>query len=131
MGLMTTSDRWTTDELARIDKASELRIASRRPDGTLRPYTTIWHSTLGDALYIRSAHGPGNGWFRRAVASGTGRISAGGVEKDVTFELAEPGIRADLDRALHGKYDRFGPGPVAAITGSDVLETTLKVMPAA
>ena len=122
---------WTTDELTLVNAASELRIASRRPDGTLRAPTTIWHSTLGDALYIRSAHGPENGWFRRALASGTGRISAGGVEKDVTFELADSGIRADLDRALHEKYDRFGPGPVAAITGSDVLETTLKVMPSA
>ncbi len=120
---------WTADELARMNAASELRIASHRPDGTLRPYTTIWHSTLGDALYIRSAHGPENGWFRRALAAGSGRVSAGGVEKAVTFELAEPGIRADLDRALHQKYDRFGPGPVAAITGSDVLETTLKVTP--
>lgn len=122
---------WDTDELRRIDDASELRIASHRRDGTLRPFITIWHSTVGDALYIRSARGPENGWFRRALASGSGRISAGGVEKDVTFEPAEPGIRVDLDRALHEKYDRFGPGPVAAITGSDVLETTLKVMPSA
>jgi len=120
---------WTTDELASINKASELRIASHRPDGSLRPFIPIWHSALDGALYVRSAHGPENGWFRRALASGTGRITAGGVEKDVTFELAEPGIQSDLDRALHAKYDRYGPGPVAAITGSDVLETTLKVTP--
>ena len=120
---------WTADELTKIDAASELRIASQRPDGTLRSYTTIWHSALGDDLYIRSAHGPENGWFRRARTSGLGRISAGGVEKDVAFELADPSIRADLDRALHAKYDRFGPGPVGAITGDDVLETTLRVTP--
>lgn len=121
---------WTQHELDRIDAASELRIASFRADGTLRLYTTIWHRTLGDALYVRSARGPGNGWFRRALFAGRGRISAGGVEKDVTFEIAAPEIRAELDRALHEKYDRFGPGPVGAITGADVLETTLKVMPA-
>lgn len=120
---------WTPDELRRIDSATELRIASERPDGSLRPYATIWHGALGDDLYIRSAHGPKNGWFRRALASGRGRISAGGVEKDVTFELAAPGIRDALDRALHEKYDRFGPGPVGAITGPDVLETTLRVSP--
>ena len=120
---------WTPDELRRIGAASELRVASQRPDGTLRPYATIWHSPLGEALYIRSAHGPDNGWFRRALNSGAGRISAGGVEKDVTFELADPAIRADLDRALHRRYDRYGPGPVGAITGPDVLETTLRVMP--
>jgi hypothetical protein len=120
---------WTADELASINRASELRIASHRTDGSLRPFTTIWHGVLGDSLYVRSAHGPENGWFRRALAAGTGRVSAGGVEKDVAFQIAEPGIRADLDSALHEKYDRFGPGPVAAITGPDVLETTLKVTP--
>jgi hypothetical protein len=120
---------WTDDELRRINAASELRVASMRPDGSLRPFTTIWHSALDDALYIRSANGPENGWFRRALASGTGRITSGGVEKDVTFSLADPAVRNDLDIALHQKYDRFGPGPIAAITGSDVLETTLKVMP--
>jgi len=120
---------WTAEELRRIDAASELRIASERPDGTLRPYATIWHTTLGDALYIRSAHGPENGWFRRALRAGLGRISAGGVEKNVTFELADHAVSAELTAALHQKYDRYGPGPVAAITGTDVLETTLRVRP--
>jgi hypothetical protein len=120
---------WTDDELRRIGDATELQVASLRPDGTLRPYTTIWHARLGDSLYIRSAHGPENGWFRRARRSGAGRIRFGGVEKDVTFEPADPGVRSDLDAALHEKYDRYGPGPVSAITGDDVLETTLTVTP--
>jgi hypothetical protein len=120
---------WTDDELRRIGGADELRVASQRPDGTMRPFTTIWHTTLGENLYIRSAHGPENGWFRRARQAGVGRISSGGVEKDVTFEPADPGVREALDAALHAKYDRFGPGPVGAITGDDVLETTLRVTP--
>jgi hypothetical protein len=70
---------WTTDELRRVADAVELRVASRRTDGTLRPYVTIWHVGVGNALYIRSAHGPSNGWFRRAQQAGVGRISAGGV----------------------------------------------------
>jgi hypothetical protein len=120
---------WTDTELKRIDGATELRISSRRPDGTLRPFIPIWHTAIGDVLYIRSAAGPENGWFRRALRSGTGRIEAGGVAKDVTFELADPSVREALDAALHAKYDRFGPGPVSAITGDDVLETTLRVLP--
>src|SRR3954468_13632392 len=81
---------WTTDELRRVADAVELRVASRRVDGTLRPYVTIWHVGVGNALYIRSAHGPSNGWFRRAQQAGVGRISAGGVERDVTFEPHRP-----------------------------------------
>jgi hypothetical protein len=120
---------WTEDELRRIGEAGELRVASRRPDGTLRPSVTIWQVRVGDAVYVRSAHGPDNGWFRRAKDAGTGRVSAGGVERDVTFDPAPAGVREALDEAYHAKYDRHGPGPVGAVTGSDVLDTTLRVMP--
>jgi hypothetical protein len=120
---------WSEDELQRVGDATELRIASRRADGTLRPAVTIWHAQLGDAIYVRSAQGPDNGWFRRAKNAGVGRISAGGVERDVTFEPAPADVQDALDRAYHAKYDRFGPGPVGAVTGSNVLDTTLRVMP--
>lgn len=121
---------WDESELRRVGAATELRISSRRPDGTLRPAVTIWHAAVGDALYIRSAHGPENGWFRRALRSGAGRVTAGGVEKDVTFELADEAVAPAVDAALHAKYDRYGPGPVGAITGPDAAATTLLVMPA-
>ncbi|GAA5205952.1 DUF2255 family protein [Microbacterium kyungheense] len=120
---------WDEEELRRIGAATELRVSSRRPDGTLRPYVTIWHVGVGDALYLRSAHGPENGWFRRALRAGTGRISSGGVEQDVTFGLADPALGPEVSAALHAKYDRFGPGPVGAITGPDAATTTLVVMP--
>jgi hypothetical protein len=91
---MTT---WTPDELTRIGRADELRIASRRPDGTLRGFVTIWVARSGDEVYVRSAHGVDNPWFRRAVASGSGRIEAGGVTRDVTFEQPEDDVHAGID----------------------------------
>jgi hypothetical protein len=121
---------WDETELRRIGAATELRISSRRPDGSLRPAVTIWHAAVGDALYVRSAHGPENGWFRRALRSGTGRVTAGGVEKDVTFALADPAVKAELDAALHAKYDRYGAAYVRPITGADAAATTLRVTPA-
>ncbi len=121
---------WDEAELRRIGAATELRISSRRPDGSLRPAVTIWHAAVGDALYIRSAHGPENGWFRRAVRSGTGRVTAGGVSKDVTFELADEAVAPAVDAALHTKYDRYGAAYVRPITGADAASTTLVVMPA-
>jgi hypothetical protein len=125
---MTT---WTPDELARIGRADELRIASRRPDGTLRGFVTIWVARSGDEVYVRSAHGVDNPWFRRAVASGRGRIEAGGVARDVTFEEPEEDVHAGIDAALHTKYDRYGPGPVGAITGASAHPGTLRLVPAA
>ena len=120
---------WTEDELRSMHAGTELQIETRRMNGTLRPAIPIWHAVVGDALYIRSAHGPGSNWLRQALRTRTGRVSAGGVRKDVSFERADPSIRAQLDAALHAKCDRFGPGPVGAITGDDVLTTTLRVMP--
>lgn len=89
----------------------------------------IWHVRVGDAIYVRSAHGPDNGWFRRAKAAGVGRISSGGVEKGVRFEPADPGTADDVDATYHAKYDRFGPGPVGAVTGPEARETTLRLVP--
>ncbi len=120
---------WTEDELSRIGEAGELSVATRRPDGTLRPAIPIWQVRVGDAVYIRSAHGPDNGWFRRAVATGLGRISSGGVHQDVTFEPAPPELSEQITATYHAQYDRYGPAPVGAVTGPDVLSTTLRVMP--
>ncbi|HEX6451465.1 MAG TPA: DUF2255 family protein, partial [Trebonia sp.] len=41
---------WTDDELRRIGGATELQVASLRPDGTLRPYVTIWGVQSGSDL---------------------------------------------------------------------------------
>ncbi|MFC4069062.1 DUF2255 family protein [Actinoplanes subglobosus] len=122
---------WTSDELARVGRAEELRVASYRPDGTLRPYVTIWAVRAGDDLYVRSAYGADNGWFRRATASGSGRIQAGGVERDVTFTSAEPGAQAEIDEAYHRKYDRYGPAIVGSVTGPQAPAVTLRLLPTA
>lgn len=63
-GTMMSTNGWTTDDLRRIGGAAELQVASYRPDGTLRPYVTIWTVTTGDQVYVRSdAAVPG--WLRR------------------------------------------------------------------
>ncbi|HYJ66650.1 MAG TPA: DUF2255 family protein [Nocardioidaceae bacterium] len=108
---------WTSDELTRIGGAEELQVASYRSDGTLRPYVTIWTGRAGDDIYIRSAYGRDNGWFRRALASGIGRIRAGGVEKDVIFEEPGDDVHAAVDAAYHAKYDRHGQQIVGTVTG--------------
>ncbi len=65
---------WPAAELERIARADELQIASRRRDGTLRPYVTIWAVRVGGDVYVRSAYGHENPWFLRALRSGEGRI---------------------------------------------------------
>lgn len=120
---------WTDEELTGIGQADELKVASTRPDGSLRPYVTVWVVRAGDDLYVRSAYGPDNGWFRRAQASGTGRVRAGGLERDVTFGAVDSGANAAIDAAYHAKYDRYGPRLVRTVVGPDVHGVTLRLLP--
>jgi hypothetical protein len=123
------SSGWSPQELQRIGDADELQIASRRADGSLRQFVTIWVVRAGDDLYVRSAYGPDNPWFRRATASGTGRIRAGGVERDVTFDRPDDDVHEQLDSAYHAKYDRYGPQIVGPVVGPDAASVTLRLLP--
>jgi len=100
---------WTNEELTRIGDAEELQLASKRSDGSLRPNVTMWVVRAGDELYVRSAHGPSNPWYRRAPASGVGRIRADGVELDVTFASAAPDVHAGIDAAYPREVRRVRP----------------------
>jgi hypothetical protein len=120
---------WTNDELEKVGNAEELQLASIRPDGTLRRYVTMWVVRAGDALYVRSAYGPDNPWYRRAKESGAGRIRAGGLERNVTFADAAPEVHAAIDAAYHAKYDRYGPGIVGTVVGAAAEAVTLKLVP--
>ena len=120
---------WASDELSRLTDEDELGITSRRPDGTLRPFVTIWFVRLDDDLYVRSAYGPENGWFRRAIDAGEGRILAAGVERDVTFESPDPSVAAALHRAYHRKYDRFGAAIVDTVVSADAARSTIRLVP--
>jgi len=120
---------WTDDELERIGGATELRIASRRPDGSLRPFIPIWVVRSGDDVYVRSAYGWDNPWFQRALRSGEGRIRAGGMERDVTFEQPGPEVAEDLHAAYHAKYDRYGPRMVGTVVSPEAARATLRLVP--
>jgi hypothetical protein len=119
---------WSADELARIGPADEIGIASRRPDGSLRPFVTIWGVRLGDDLYVRSAYGHDNPWFQRALRSGDGRIRAGGVERDVAFEVPGADVADGITAAYHAKYDRYGASIVGTVVSPEAARSTLKLV---
>ena len=123
------SPGWTKDELDRVDRATELQLASLRPDGSLSPFATIWMVRVGDDLFVRSAHGWNNGWFQRALRSGRGRVRAGGIERDVTFEQPGPEVATDITAAYHAKYDRYGPAIVGPVASTEAVRSTLRLLP--
>lgn len=120
---------WTSEELAKVGNAEELAIASRRPDGALGPFVTIWVVHNGGDLYVRSVNGRSGTWFRGAMAAGEGRIRAGGVERDVGFEEAASEVYAVVTAAYHEKYDRYGPSIVGTVVSAESATTTLRLVP--
>ena len=122
-------ETWTSGELDRIGRAEELQLTSLRKDGSPRPYVTMWVVRAGDEVYVRSAYGPDNPWYRRAKASGAGRVRAGGVERDVTFAEAGMDAHPAIDAAYHAKYDRYGPAIVGSVVGDKAAPMTIRLMP--
>ena len=126
----STTTSWTGEELTAIGRAEELGLASLREDGSLRGFVTMWVVRAGDELYVRSARGLANGWYVRALRSGTGRIRAGGLERDVVFaEPPAPDVHAAIDAAYHAKYDRYGPAIVGSVVGEQAHAVTIRLLP--
>jgi hypothetical protein len=121
---------WTSDELTKIGTAEELQVASLRADGTLRNRVIIWVVRLGDDLYVRSVNGRNSAWFRGVQVRHEGRIWAGGVEKDVTFVEASPGVNDQINAAYHTKYRRY-PSSVDHINSPTARAATIKLVPRA
>lgn len=119
---------WTSDELATIGAAEELRIAPLRRDSTLRNPVTVWVVRHGDDLYVRSVNGRGAAWFRGAQARHEGHIRTGGVEKDVSF-IETNDVNDELDAAYRTKYRRYAANIIDAINSADARAATLKLVP--
>ena len=124
---MTT---WTSKELNGIGKADELRIASRRADGTLRKPVTIWVVRVADDLYVRAVNGRTSLWFRHAQERHEGQIQAGGIAKDVTLvEVeADAALEEQIDAVYRSKYGYFASG-VTDITSAAARAATIKLLP--
>jgi hypothetical protein len=123
---MTT---WTSDELTKIGTAEELEIAALRRDGTLRNPVTIWVVRLGDELYVRSVNGRTSAWFRGVQVRHEGHIRAGGVDKDVTFVEADPGINDQIDAEYRTKYRRYAASIISHITSPEARSAMIKLVP--
>jgi hypothetical protein len=120
---------WTSDELARIGKAEELQVASRRRDGTLRKPVTIWVVPDSESLYVRSVNGRTSAWFRGVQETHEGRIRAGGIEKDVTFVEADPEINEKVDAAYRTKYRRYAGSILNSVLTPQARSATIQVAP--
>ena len=118
---------WTSDELNRVGATEEVRVASARPDGTLRNPVTVWLVRLGNDLYVRSVNGRTAAWFRGVQDDHKGRVWADGVEKDVTFVETDD-VNDEIDTAYWTKYGHY-PSIVPSIVNAQARAATLKLVP--
>jgi hypothetical protein len=118
-----------TDELTKIGSAEEVQIASLQRDGTLRKPVTVWVVPYNGSLYVRSVNGRDAAWFRGTQERHDGRIRAGGVEKDVTFENADDDVDDEIDAAYRVKYRRYAGRILDSVLTLQARSTTLKLVP--
>jgi hypothetical protein len=119
---------WTENDLRRIGETQELQIAPVRRNGELRRSTPIWVVRVGDDLFVRAAYGSGSGWYGVAQTSRQARISAGGVESDVTVDDAPESVFDAVDAGYRDKYGRCAD-IVDSITDAEHRATTVRLVP--
>ena len=117
---------WDAAQLSTVGATEELEISSYRADGSLRPFVTIWAVAVDGALYVRSAYGAENGWYRRLLASGRGRIRSGGVEVDVVPAHADGAVQSAVDAEYLRKFSHY-PQIVHGIIGPAWHAVTLRL----
>lgn len=97
---------WTADELHAIAATDDFHIAPFRADGTtLGTPTWIWSVVVDDGVYVRAYNGTNSRWYQSARSQGAGRITAGGIEKDVVFTpIEDQELNDRIDAAYQAKY---------------------------
>jgi hypothetical protein len=119
---------WPKDELRKIVEADDLRISPLREDGaTYGTPTWIWSVAVDGALYVRAYGGHGSRWYKAAARQKSGRITAAGMTKDVSFEPVDGPINGRIDDAYRAKY-RDSPY-LNPMIGARARAATVKVMP--
>lgn len=127
---MTAS--WSSEQLKRIDESDELQIASRRADGTVRPFVPIWVVSAGGQVYVRTWYRRTTGWFGHVLETGRARVRIPGLEADVVVEDVGAGpaeLRARVDQAYQAKYGGYGSGSVGQMVADPAAAATLRLTP--
>lgn len=121
---------WTAEQLKQLGDTEEMRIATVRRDGSLRPPVVVWMVRVGDEVYTRSVNGPNAAWFRGTRVRQDGHVDAGAVHADVTFVDVDVDndAQAAIDTAYRAKYHRY-TNPVERITSPLARSSTLKIVP--
>lgn len=96
---------WTAEQLEQIGSSDDFHISPYRDDGTtLGTPTWIWSVVIDGGVYVRAYNGTASRWHQAAMKQRAGRISAGGIEAEVTFTPVGGDTNDRIDAAYAKKY---------------------------
>lgn len=122
---MTT---WSKQELRKIAESDDLHIAPFREDGkTHGTPTWIWSVVVDKSLYVRAYNGKNSRWYQASLRQKAGRITAAGMNKEVSFEPVEGEINDRIDAAYTAKY-KTSPY-LRPMISAGARSATVKVVP--
>jgi hypothetical protein len=118
---------WQKEELSKIAESDDLHISPFRDDGvTYGTPTWIWSVVVDDALYVRPYQKESSRWYQSAISQKAGRITAGGITKEVLFEPATGAVNKLIDDAYRKKYK--GSPYLEPMIGEQMHKVTVKVV---
>lgn len=118
---------WSKEELRKIADTDDLHISPFRNDGkTYGTPTWIWSVVVDDALYVRAYNGQKSRWYQAALQQKSGRITAAGMTREVTFEPVEGSINDRIDDAYRAKYK--GSPYLAPMIGTRARSATIRIV---
>lgn len=119
---------FAADELANLDRAEEIEIETRAPDGVSHR-TIIWVVVDEGDAFIRSYRGQTARWYREALANPAVALHVDGRRLTATaIPATDPDSIERTSSALEAKYAADPATP--AMLAPDVLQTTLRLVPA-
>jgi hypothetical protein len=121
--------KWQKEELAKIAASDDLHIAPFREDGkTYGTPTWIWSVVVDGDLFARAYNGTASSWYKAALRQKAGRITSGGIKRDVSFGRADDALAARIDEAYKAKY--ASSSYLAPMIGNKARAATVMILPA-
>ena len=119
---------WSEEELRNIAQTDDLHISPFRDDGTTYGTPTwIWSVVVDGELFVRAYNGQNSRWYQSAIRKKTGRITAAGMTKEVSFEPVDGPVNDHIDDVYRKKY-KTSPY-LNPMIGKRARSATVKVTP--